>query len=132
MLTPLQEIASRIYAAKIASGVLTNTITVHGLDTSNKEFVYNSNLLINECITEAKTLLEACKAEPMQLLQWSELIKVKGYTHPAYYSEGYVFEIALSNDKLKFILSLVDTDKEVGNFETLEEAKAFAEHIRTR
>jgi hypothetical protein len=58
-LTPLQEVASRIYAAKIASGVLSDKVTYHGADTGNRELCYNYKELLAECVIEAKALLEA-------------------------------------------------------------------------
>jgi len=58
-LNPLQQVTAKIYAAKIASGVLSEKKTYHGIDTNDRELSYNYKELLAECITEAKALLEA-------------------------------------------------------------------------
>jgi hypothetical protein len=127
-LTPLQEIATRIYAAKIASGVLSDKVTYHGADTGNRELSYNYKVLVEQCTTEAKALLEATKTEP---LEW-KLLNEKAKTH---YSNGGEFCIFEQGGKFKLINELRSNLEEVyqvGLFETLDEAKQFAEFIRTR
>jgi hypothetical protein len=130
-LTPLQEVASRIYAAKIASGVLAIKTTYQGADTGNREFSYNHKDLLAECIIEAKALIQAAKFDPSEPLSWEKKI-VDGYSHPAYYSNGDEIEISETNGR-EFSIAKNDVLKRGLNiFPTLDEAKAFAEHIRTR
>lgn len=61
MLTPLQEVASRIYAAKI---------NAYRVKPSNgflaTELDYEMEVEINLAVTEAKALLEASKPEPLE------------------------------------------------------------------
>jgi hypothetical protein len=58
-INPLQQVTAQIYAAKIASGVLSDIKTYHGADTGNRELSYNYKELLAECVIEAKALLEA-------------------------------------------------------------------------
>jgi hypothetical protein len=134
-LTPLQEVASRIYAAKIASGVLSKPKFIGRLETQEKEFTYNYEVLVEQCITEAKALLEATKPEPLEWkpLEWEEK-QVKSLSKPVLYSNTNEFEIAETNGG-KFVISKTEDfedEKDLRHFQTLDQAKQFAEHIRTR
>jgi predicted peroxiredoxin len=120
-LTPLQEIASRIYAALVTASTYTETD-----GTVRPE--YSTEKLLNYAITEARQLLEATKPEP---LEW-KLLNEKAKTH---YSNGGEFCIFEQGGKFKLINELRSNPEEVyqvGLFETLDEAKQFAEFIRTR
>ncbi len=120
-LTPLQEIASRIYAALVTASTYTETD-----GTVRPE--YNTQKLLDYATTEARQLLEATKPEP---LEWMETT-IKGYANPMHYSNVNEFRIAQTNGGI-FIISLTkDLEHALGNFPTLDEAKQFAEHIRTR
>jgi hypothetical protein len=107
-LTPLQELASRIYAG-IAPFSLQN-----GIDFET---------IRNTALDEAKALLEAIKPEPLEWLQ-------KKNDNKSYSKDGQ-FEInwlGVHNS----LYSGIKFEDFHGNFNTSDEAKQFAEHIRTR
>ena len=127
-LTPLQEVASRIYAALVTASTYTETD-----GTVRPE--YSTEKLLNYAITEAKALLEATKPELLQVkpLEWEEK-QVKSLSKPVLYSNTNEFEIAETNGG-KFVISKTEDfedEKDLRHFQTLDEAKQFAEHIRTR
>jgi hypothetical protein len=116
-LTPLQEVASRIYAAKIA-GAISNT--------KIKDIFYD--VILDKSITEAKALLEATKPEPLDWLPCE-------YNGKLNYSKGGEFCAYETGGFFKLVNEFRGTPEncyQVGIFPTLDEAKAFAEHIRTR
>jgi hypothetical protein len=134
-LTPLQEVASRIYAAKIASSYYTEPCEYSLKDGIRTIPDYNSKQLLKETITEAKALLEATKPEPLEWkpLEWEEK-QVKSLSKPVLYSNTNEFEIAETNGG-KFVISKTEDfedEKDLRHFQTLDQAKKFAEHIRTR
>ncbi len=106
-LTPLQEVASRIYC--------TNKL-INSLD-------FKDEVLRDQAITEAKALLEATKPEPLEWMQ-------KENDNKCYSKDGQ-FEInwlGVHNS----LYSGIKFEDFHGNFNTSDEAKSFAEHIRTR
>jgi hypothetical protein len=111
-LTPLQEVASRIYC--------TNKLC-NSLD-------FKDEVLRDQAITEAKAFLEATKPEP---LEWKDS-KIKGYAHPLCYSKAFEFVIVQTNGGLYNVCSTKNIDFTLGSFPTFDKAKQFAEHIRTR
>jgi hypothetical protein len=116
-LTPLQEVAATLMAGML-SGLYADT-TVITVDFKSVRQI---------AIDEAKALLEATKPEP---LEWKDA-KVKGYTHPFWYSKGFEFVIVQTNGGSFNVCSTKNIDFTLGCFPTLDEAKAFTEHIRTR
>ncbi len=123
-LTPLQALTAQIYCANIAASQFTNL--EGNCNRSGADYVAKE--LLQQSIDEAKALLEATKPEP---LEWKET-EVKGYTNPAHYSNGYEFEIAQTNGGKFQVCSTQNLELALGTFPTLDEAKQFAEHIRTR
>ena len=122
-LTPLQEITSRIYAALVTASTYTETD-----GTVRPE--YSTEKLLNYAITEAKALFEATKPEPLEVkpLEWKEV----DYRN---YSKGGEFFINLRAGKFRLCDNAKSTLEEwevIGIFPTLDEAKQFAEFIRTR
>jgi hypothetical protein len=113
-LTPLQTLTAQIYCARIIAYV-------------QLERVPNLALLVNNCIEEAETILKETK-EP---LEWMKA-EVKNYINPAYYSNGYEFEIAQTSGGNFTVCSTKNLDNSLGKFTTFDEAKNFAEHIRTK
>lgn len=123
-LTPLQEVASRIYAALITASTYTET------DGQTVIPDYNSEKLLNQAISEAKALLEATKPEP---LEWNSIASPhKGALNKYHYSNGGEFMVnECGNSEFYLHYSFIDKEA-LGLFPTLDEAKQFAEHIRTR
>lgn len=128
-LTPLQEVASRIYAAKIASGILSDKTTYHGADTGNREFSYNSISIIQQSLDQAKALLKATKPEPLEWYKQAEAFHQSGIE----YFTIAEYDTDINGDKLVNIeYQLRQDGKLIGYFFDLDIAKQFAEHIRTR
>jgi hypothetical protein len=123
-LTPLQALTAQIYCAKL------NATTEGSTESTSyfREPDYDSEKLLNEAITEAKALLEATKPEP---LEWKDAT-IKGYANPIHYSNGNEFQIAQTNGGIFTVSLTKDLERALGNFPTLDEAKQFAEFIRTR
>jgi hypothetical protein len=111
-LTPLQEVTATLMAGML-SGLYADT-TVISVDFK---------AVRETAINQAKALLEASKPEPLEWLQKENDNKS--------YSKGYEFEInwiGVHNS----LYSGIKFEDFHGNFDTLDQAKAFAEHIRTR
>lgn len=121
MLTPLQEVASRIYAAKYNT-VANPDLCLH----------FNTTIALEDAITEAKALLETCKPEP---LEWEEIPHPKEGFSSTHYSKGGEFKIIYSGSEIYYLCDLAHSFKEDRIFfqaYSIKEAKQFAEHIRTR
>lgn len=115
-LTPLQEVASRIYAAKIASytAILHNNPNVKSI---------NYSLAMEDSIDKAKSLLEACKPEPLEWLG----------RYDESYSQGGEFSIIIGDyAPLEYVMHNLQNTKSVYTNTDLSELKNLAEHIRTR
>jgi hypothetical protein len=125
-LTPLQEIASRIYCLILQK---------EGFIAANSEIGVKGEVsftaLRKSCIIHAKALLEATKPEPLEVLDWEEK-QVETYAKPAHYSNTNEFEIAETNSGLFVVAKTENVEINLGWFNTLDEAKQFAEFIRTR
>jgi hypothetical protein len=128
-LTPLQEIASRIYAAKISSSYYTEPCeySLKGGITTMQD--YNSKKLLKESITEARQLLEATKPEPLEWYKQAEALHQSGVENFTI-SE---YDTDINGGKLTNIeYQLREDGKLIGYFFDLDIAKQFAEFIRTR
>jgi hypothetical protein len=116
-LTPLQEVASRIYAALIANNQ----------EKSIKDVAW----MIDIALDRADSFLEATKPEP---LEWKKPNEDE-IDNVMYYSKGGEFCILEYGKKFKLIKEDLGTPEEIYHialFPTLDEAKTFTEHIRTR
>ena len=117
-LTSLQEVASRIYAAKIAGAMSNPKI---------EDIFYD--VVLARSITEAKALLEATKPEPLEWYKQAEALHQSGVENFTI-SE---YDTDINGDKLVNIeYQLRQDGKLIGYFFDLDIAKQFAEHIRTR
>ena len=115
MLTPLQEATLAIYCARF-----------NGLSSQSEISQIHTDKMLEQSISQAKALLEACKPEP---LEWKQ-VKGKEENATVIYSKGGEFKITSADTSV--IYRGVKYQDYVGIFKTLEEAKQFAEHIRTR
>jgi hypothetical protein len=125
-LTPLQEVASRIYAAKIASGAWNPT----AWGSIVSEFLYVNEpdvmkKMQEDSVSEARKLLEATKPKPLEWYQKNE-------DSPNWYSKGGEFKIIAHFANDYNLCLTVGEQMLTPSFDTLAEAKQFAEHIRTR
>jgi hypothetical protein len=119
-LTPLQALTAQIYCARL--GGLSSKIDVTEI---------YSDIVLEQSINQAKAILEATKPEPLEWKHDSE-----------YFSKGGEFVIK-ENDSpnqdgeiayyLKYLNNQwCDDEEAILWFHTLDKAKQFAEHIRTR
>jgi hypothetical protein len=119
-LTPLQEIASRIYAANIIAYLAHDTLRATSI-----------GFRLDNSVIQAKLLLEATKPEPLDWVyeveyhsKGGEFVIVEG-GHPSGEDEPAYFIKYSSNN-------LPDNENAISWFCDLDEAKAFAEFIRSR
>jgi len=121
-LTPLQEVASRIYAAKIGANVLNQT------NGKTVDF-YDKTELLNEVLSEAKSLLEATKPEP---LNWHKQSETEHHSGVENFTISE-FNTGINGAPLPNIeYQLRNDGKLIGYFFDLDLAKEFIEHIRTK
>jgi hypothetical protein len=130
-LTPLQEVASRIYAAKISASFYIEPDEYSLRDGKSSFYDYKPIKLLSEAIYEAKALLEATKPEPLEWVyeveyhsKGGEFVIVEGEHLSGEDSPAYFIKYSSNN--------LPDNENAISWFCDLEKAKQFAEFIRTR